>query len=331
MHLPLRLRKTCSMFVIYRREQIDQNMGTVHLGTHVTAVSVLVVVISFFLCPSLSHAQLTSQNYVVNGSSVSQQGITDQGSSTNYVVDQKSGGTYRIGSTTPTTSTPSSPHSSSGGSRGTVSTSTATATSSVLIGPHTVVVGSTITLTLILKNNHGDIVDDPHAAVDIIVTGANPATLVVTYVQNGMYTASYTAINAGTDIAVAFLNGVQVSNTLDGPESGNLTVAVGVAPISTIAHTPEAQQEGTLSSDPSGSASNRDDKRGEDKNELLDARSSARKPTDIFAQIYDFLTSRVIPWLRQSASPLGVVGITFGSLLALFSLERVPFSITNLM
>jgi hypothetical protein len=171
--------------------------------------------------PFSALAQLTSENYIVEGASIGSGSATLNATSSAYDADIQSGGLYIIPASTPT------PTSSSGSSGGSVRS---TSYSAIVIGSKNVTVGEVVQLAVrVLPLQEG-------AAYPVftVVSGGVQFQPIVSYVGNGVYVASYTGRVVGTDQVTVMFNGVRVGEDTDGVSDGVLNVTVLKVPVQSI-------------------------------------------------------------------------------------------------
>lgn len=180
-------------------------------------------ILTILILPSLVFAQMTSENFVVEGPAVGSGAVSGNDTSTNYDADVEVGGLYQIDVTAPVTPTPVTP-AQSGSITGTKiqkKNQNSPIATALLIGPATASEGGTVTLALDTK--------DPAlvgAAVLFQVSGANDISPIAVDLGDGLYTATYVATNNGNDVVTASINGVLVTTDTDGNSNGKLNIKV---------------------------------------------------------------------------------------------------------
>jgi hypothetical protein len=176
----------------------------------------LVILVSLYMSvciPLYAFAQLSSENYVVEGVSVGSSAVTLNATSAAYDADAESGSLYIINEDTPIASNPSG---SSGSGVKTVEHS------ALLLGPVSATLGEPVRLALRVLP-HQDGVAYPVFTVESSGVRFQP---VVSYVGNGVYIASYTSRIVGTDRITVTFNGKSVVEDTDGQSDGVLNVLV---------------------------------------------------------------------------------------------------------
>lgn len=169
--------------------------------------------------PLLVQAQLVSENFTIEGASFNGKNTSLSGTSTNYIAEFEAGNLYIL----PDSATSSLPtlRVSTSGTRLDFPLNTADALFiPTLIGPTFAPLRSVVTVYINVTRTDGLPIDPDTVQVVVTVTGANESQPVVRYRGLGMYEASYLVVNAGIDTVRATVNGVSVTQEVEGVSKG---------------------------------------------------------------------------------------------------------------
>ena len=170
--------------------------------------------------PLLVQAQLVSENFTVEGASFNGKNTSLSGTTTNYTSEYESGNLYILPDTTSTSSLPLLRISTSGTRVNfPLSNPNAFFTPS-LFGPESAPTKSVVTFYIQVVRSDGVPLDPSTVQVIVMVTGANYGQPEVRYRGSGMYEATYLVVNAGKDTVVATVNGVTITQEVEGISNG---------------------------------------------------------------------------------------------------------------
>ncbi len=165
--------------------------------------------------PLVVQAQLVSENFMVEGASFTGESASLVGTSTNFTSEFEAGNLYIL----PASASSSSPELrvSTSGTRVEFPLINPNALFiPTLLGPSFAPVKSIVTLNINVVRTDGLPIDPATVQVVVTVSGANSGQPEVRYRGNGMYEATYLVVNAGTDTIVATVNGVTVTQEVEG-------------------------------------------------------------------------------------------------------------------
>ncbi len=177
-----------------------------------------------FALPLFTHAQLVSEHYTVEGAAFNGNNTSLSGSSTNYTAEFEAGNLYILPDATTTASAPLFRFTTYSTKVVFPLIATNTFITPTLFGPRTAPLGSMVTLYVQVVRSDGAPLDTSTVQVVVTVRGVNAGQPVVTYRGFGMYETSYVVVNAGQDTIVATVNGVPVTQDVDGISDGVLRV-----------------------------------------------------------------------------------------------------------
>ena len=175
--------------------------------------SLFLFIILVQLVPVMVHAQLVSENFTVEGASFNGNNTSLSGTSTNYIAEFEAGNLYIIPEST---STPTLSITTTGTRVNFPIIDTNVLFTPTLSGPDFAPVKSLVTFTIQVVRSDGEPLDPSTMQVAVIVTGANPGQPVVRYRGDGKYEVTYLVVNSGKDILIATVNGVTVTQEVEG-------------------------------------------------------------------------------------------------------------------
>lgn len=172
--------------------------------------------------PLLVQAQLVSENFTVEGASFNGKNTSLSGTTTNYTSEYESGNLYILPDSTSTSSLPVLRISTSGTRVNFPLINPNALFIPTLIGPESAPVRSVVTFFIQVVRSDGVPLDPSTVQVVVTVTGVNDSQPVVRYRGSGLYEATYLVVNAGKDTVVATVNGISVTQEVEGMNSGAL-------------------------------------------------------------------------------------------------------------
>jgi hypothetical protein len=182
--------------------------------------SLVTIIFAVLLLPTYAHAQLESENYIVEGAAFNGNNTSLGGTSTNYTADFEAGNLYIL----PDAAAPLISTTKYGTKIILPSIAASTFLTPTIFGPESAAVGSLVTLYVQVVRSDGVPLDPDTLEVLVTILGANANQPTVTYRGFGLYQVTYYVTNAGLDTVVATVNGMPVAHDVDGVDDGILQV-----------------------------------------------------------------------------------------------------------
>ncbi len=277
--------------------------------------------------PLFVQAQLVSENFTVEGASFNGKNTSLSGTSTNYTSEYESGNLYILPDSTSTSSLPLLRISTSGTRVNFPLINPDTLFIPTLSGPTSAPVKSVVTLFITIVRSDGLPLDPTSMQVVVTVTGANNNQPEVRYRGSGLYEATYLVVNAGTDTVVATVNGVPITQEVEGISAGILQLKPNAkaqpptnrpAELSGPVTPPILYDSSSVAPKPSG-ASNSGVGSGYRQVPVITPVSAM--PTDIFSTIANWYPLLIFTTIAGALSGLGMIALSFSG---------IPFSYTEI-